>query len=371
MQTQRLLYIEGLRTVSALLVVIHHMSLAFFPYLYFGNTNQIHMQWETLIHHTPLYLLVRGDFALAIFFMVSAFVLLKSFTQKSDYSKAIAKRVFRLGVPIFFAVMFSWFLHTTHIIDVKNLVDYTKSYNWLSTQTPRSTAFTEALRQGVYGYLKGDVASEKSLNSSLWMMHYIFVGSLITLLFVVITKEFGATLRIFMYALGIWYFGFSFYSYFLIGLIIAELAAVKFILPTPLSLLMLLLSMYISTVPFNNVFTSFHKPLTFLPFTGQQYMFMGAALMFFTIVKTPALQALLSARPFTRYAPYTYSIFLLHVPIFLAIASLILPILPFSYTLNIVITAAVGMAATLFASRLFYCYIEEKATKKVLEAVRL
>lgn len=106
----RFSYLDGLRGIAALIVVIHHGFLFFDWGLYSGVPSEAKFQpWDLWLSGKPVLLLFfAGNFAVTIFFILSGFVLSHVFSR-SDLSPAqlIVKRYVRLIVPVTAASIFA------------------------------------------------------------------------------------------------------------------------------------------------------------------------------------------------------------------------------------------------------------------------
>ncbi|WP_443147193.1 acyltransferase family protein [Paenibacillus sp. KACC 21273] len=74
---QKLKYLDGLRGLAALIVVISHFVVAFYPSLYNGSIDSVHTQksLELWISKSPFNLFYNGNFAVCVFFVLSGYVL--------------------------------------------------------------------------------------------------------------------------------------------------------------------------------------------------------------------------------------------------------------------------------------------------------
>ena len=80
----KLKFLDGVRGLAALIVVIHHYILAFFPAMFFGNSKINHFAGEHEYSTSPLQLFYNGSFAVCIFFVLSGFVLSIKYLQTQD-----------------------------------------------------------------------------------------------------------------------------------------------------------------------------------------------------------------------------------------------------------------------------------------------
>lgn len=101
-QAPKLGGLDSLRGIGAVLVVLHHLMLAFHPWVILGEPYPANAGWESAFHRFPLSLLVAGRFAVQVFFVLSGVVLSLGFfgdRARSDAQLAAAafKRTFRLA----------------------------------------------------------------------------------------------------------------------------------------------------------------------------------------------------------------------------------------------------------------------------------
>lgn len=92
---ERFEYLDGLRGAAAVFVFLCHFRYAFFVEI---NSSSLY----TFIWHRLYYFFLGGPFQVAIFFVLSAFVLTFSFMNNSGFlKKQFFKRYYRLITPVF------------------------------------------------------------------------------------------------------------------------------------------------------------------------------------------------------------------------------------------------------------------------------
>ena len=69
MKQEKLHYLDGLRGIGALMVVLNHFMVSFYPAVFTGEPSQINSNVfiEQLIAKTPLNVIFSGNFAVCIF----------------------------------------------------------------------------------------------------------------------------------------------------------------------------------------------------------------------------------------------------------------------------------------------------------------
>src|SRR5450432_239103 len=106
----RFAYLDGLRGWAALLVVLHHGTIAIDFALYTGQPADSRGFWDVRISGTPFFPLAPGgSLAVCLFFALSGFVLAHAYSRSQQNWLALAVRRFvRLGIPMLAGCLFAW-----------------------------------------------------------------------------------------------------------------------------------------------------------------------------------------------------------------------------------------------------------------------
>lgn len=172
--------LETMRGVAALSVVCWHAMLGFFP-AWSGTVAEFKEQ-PSLVG-SPVYGLINGPAAVALFFVLSGYVLTRKALVSSNpgiLAHNAVKRWPRLAGPTTLATLLSWTGFELGAYRHGEVGAMTHS-PWLSTfaaagDKPFQPRFAEALGQGLYRtFFHGDFWYD----SSLWTMKYEFIGSFV------------------------------------------------------------------------------------------------------------------------------------------------------------------------------------------------
>jgi peptidoglycan/LPS O-acetylase OafA/YrhL len=182
----RLEYLDGLRGLLCLIVVIHHYRCGFQPCQIFGASAQWITDPTVCIGSEPWVLLaplVNGTFSVAVFFVMSGTVLSNGlFTaDETRWRLAVVKRYFRLLIPCAAAMVLAWALggYTAH----EEAAAYTNS-KWLLELSPQRPAPTSLPFQIVFGIWQ----NTSTLNNAFWTMPIELFGSFVVFGLVAILK---------------------------------------------------------------------------------------------------------------------------------------------------------------------------------------
>ena len=223
----RIASLEALRGIAALVVVVWHTMLAFAP-----QTSGIFVQFPAQDAYTGsfLFVLMNGNGAVNVFFVLSGFVLSRRFFLDYDRSfivKNALRRYPRLALPVLVSVIVSYLLFhfgSYHFFEAAKI----SGSPWLAKfgyayDTPFQPSFWEALKQGAFlTFFRGDA----SYNSSLWTMKFELFGSFLifgSCLLLAEVRALKRTMLIYLFvtiALMAWYAS-PWYIAFIAGLFIA------------------------------------------------------------------------------------------------------------------------------------------------------
>jgi peptidoglycan/LPS O-acetylase OafA/YrhL len=201
---QRLRWLDGLRGIAALQVILLHYLSAFGPAIGLPDPALQTHWWQWAIGETPLYALINGSAGVNLFFLLSGAALTFSFgRQPFALAHAALRRVIRLGLPMAAATAggaaLLWIWPGAHIA----AAHLTGSLTWLGAISPPAPSAGMALHQILLegmltGYsdmtllpswLTSPLALAPllgSVNAPLWTLHIEFIGSLLVLLLVMV-----------------------------------------------------------------------------------------------------------------------------------------------------------------------------------------
>lgn len=177
--TSRLPFLDGLRGVAALVVVISHLTIAFRPQAFFGKEQELSYSWLSRFAISPLFVFVNGSFAVFIFFVLSGFVISASADRnRGSIIGACVARIVRLSLPAGASILFAAAILNLGLLSVSPVAEIVGHWwvkrlpAYLGTSVPWTTVLKDML--GQY-YLSGEVR----YNGVLWTMPKELAGSIV------------------------------------------------------------------------------------------------------------------------------------------------------------------------------------------------
>ncbi len=184
MRSGKVQYLEGLRGIAALQVVLLHFVSAFLP---------------AAAEHAalPARVLFDGHTAVYVFFLISGAVLTPSFARAGAWPVQVAKRVVRLGIPVAAAATIALVLLAA-LPNAHRAAAVVAGSAWLAMDSSGAPTLSHLLREiGLDSLLLGyreytlfaPIADrlpllEHSLDAPFWSLHLELYGSLLVLLLV-------------------------------------------------------------------------------------------------------------------------------------------------------------------------------------------
>jgi peptidoglycan/LPS O-acetylase OafA/YrhL len=186
----KLIELESLRGIAAFVVLLHHFLLEFAPHLHGRNFPDD----PTAMVRSPLFALINGSAAVAVFFVLSGFVLTFRAMERRDWRQIVvgaAKRWPRLALLVLIVNLCS------AVFLILGLYVH-QGYAWTNPQTYQGPVdiIMNAFREGLY---KTFWERSAYFNPSIWTMRYEFYGSLLSYgcaLLVLTSRSFGISLWI-------------------------------------------------------------------------------------------------------------------------------------------------------------------------------
>jgi peptidoglycan/LPS O-acetylase OafA/YrhL len=371
-QGNRFIALEGVRGLAAILVVIHHFLFAFYPVLILGPGGLQHTLFEDNIHGTPVALLFAGTFAVAIFFVLSGFVLTIGFFQTKNekiIKKLALKRYLRLMIPALAATLICYILIKMNFYQYIAKAGEISGSGWFANSWNFDPSLIQALYSGTIGIF---VEGGSAFDNVLWTMITEFAGSFIVFAFVLL---FGTSKHRWISYILVSIFTFNtWFLPFILGMALADLQASGRLekLKKKLWIIGALIGAVIfGSFPVTSTSTTMYNILNQQIFTNIRidysvlYLTIGATLLILAILISKRLSNLLQKPRVSVLGKYTFSLYLVHVPILFTVGALsFLALNPYvGYNVAVLVTMLIYIPVIAIATVLFERYVDAPAVK--------
>jgi peptidoglycan/LPS O-acetylase OafA/YrhL len=324
----RLVVLDGLRGLAALVVVIYHFCSAFFPRLIPDQTRQ-----PFWLACTPVGILYNGPFAVSVFFVLSGFVLYQAASKRKDpLYVLVLLRYLRLALPAAASVIFAWAL-LKRMPNASARVNAVIPHMWMSSGLSYQgyvPSFLHALMNGFVGIFVQSGTSK--FNNALWTMKFEALGSLGIYLFCCTPVR--SRLRVVVgVAVALFALIYPIFTGFVVGAVLNELWSTGRL--RRFSPMTVLAAGILLGFPANGFAALLHLPHMYarltLGNTNSYFATAGAALILYAVLFSPRLSAALSSRVPHFLGVVSFPLYLVHVPLLYTVMSVLyLRLIPFS-----------------------------------------
>ncbi len=320
MKAGKVQYLEGLRGIAAMQVVLLHFVTGFMP--------------ATAEHAwPPLRVLFDGHTAVYVFFLISGAVLTPSFARPGAFIAKLLKRVVRLGIPVAAAAVIATALLAL-FPDAHRQAAVLTGSAWLATDSSGAPTLGHLAREIgldslLFGYREATLFApfaddrppmELSLDAPFWSLHLELYGSLLVLCLVTLRMRSVWAHRIAVVAAAL-----SFGTHPMFLFVLGHLAP-----PLPRSggglgrgwsgaFLLLLGFALCATKDWQFVewlrIALSHSELAYAPNLYQFQSQLGAITLYFGVLWCPLVWPVLESALCRHLGRLSFSIYLLHFPI--------------------------------------------------------
>jgi len=374
---KKIKYLEGIRGVAAILVVLHHFLLAFFPAYYFGGdpkTAHLPHQLELLYWQNPLSVITNGEFMVALFFVLSGYVLSRSYFQKPELETLVSgasRRFLRLYIPLAFALILAFIVLRCSFGLIPKTVSITNS-NWLSETVPGDHSIKTFLSHLLYLTMFN---IDGTYVTSTWTISIEFYGSIMVFALLALTHRTRAKWIPFITTGLVAYFGFNdVYIAFIIGICLNYLERIPL---DSIKLrwlwvsLLLIIGLFMGGFPtwqWNPERETFYHFATapWLVNNSRTIHLLGAALVIIAAMLSKTFQKIFSGKLFIFLGDISFSAYLIH-PVIIATISLwvFLTMLNAThhYSLSVFISLLATIVATSIVAKLMTVFIDKPGVR--------
>jgi peptidoglycan/LPS O-acetylase OafA/YrhL len=318
--------LEAMRGIAALVVVVWHLCYGFFPNSIGVYRKIAGQNWEG----TPLFVFMNGPAAVALFFVLSGYVLSRHYFELGDNRillKGAVKRWPRLMGPVLLVVLASYVLFKLDLYRFEQAGAVSGS-PWLikfgyAYDIKPPIQFLDALLQGAFlTFFRGDFYYD----SSIWTMYPEFIGSFIAFGFAPIlfaARKSSLLLTIGLIAMAAVLASYASLVAFPIGVGLAALVPRGLAIPRRIAYPALLMALYFLGFSGAHVgiYAAFYYPIL-MSHSGDVHV-VGAAILIAVIETFPPIRRLFSGRISRFLGQLSFPIYLVHVLIICSVGSAI------------------------------------------------
>ena len=222
---KRLNYVDGFKGWCAVYVCIAHFLLMFFLDGFIGwkclpeaaiNPLEYFFEWM------PYSIIINTSFPLYVFFALMSFIISNTFLKNKNEEKLkqkIIMRYFRFMPLVVIACFVAYLLLTFKLCPLDELYDVTGN-TWGYARLEGNYTFLDMLKIGFFtSFFEGT-----QLVSPFWCFHYIFLGSLLSFVMMLLYNKIDNKILFFGFFILVFYFVDQNYLSFIIGLIAGIIA---------------------------------------------------------------------------------------------------------------------------------------------------
>jgi peptidoglycan/LPS O-acetylase OafA/YrhL len=321
---ERLRYLDGLRGIAALIVCTTHVNIVIFPSIFNGLPSMSRLGYEWMLAGTPLGILWAANFAVCIFFVMSALVLSHFYQREGENFLAVCiRRYLRLALPILVTSFFAYLLWISGAMFNLKAQQITQE-GWLKSQyLTAAPGFWRFLSESLYEVFR---VPTSAFNPALWTMKYEMEGSVgVFALYALVPQR---LLRIPVLLLCLTVFFKTYYMCFVGGVLIYEWmrfsSAIELSMPSWVGWTLLVFGVYLGAFPYNVATPEniWFGRMLFLD--AEEWHMIGAIPLVLACVMLAPLKRFFTLAPFQYLGKISFALYLVHGPMICSLMSFLI-----------------------------------------------
>ncbi len=367
----RFLELEGLRGIASIMVVLAHFIFLFFPAMRKGQMSLAHHDVEKMVYNTPLDILWDGTLAVAIFFVMSGFVLSIGFFQTGNTNivkKLATGRYLRLMLPALASVVIAWILIQMGANAITAAAGEVSGSSYLAGKWQYDPSLFDVIKAGTLDIFVEYKGKSRAINHVLWTMNIEFLGSFLIFGFLLLFAQ--SRLRWIAYAalligtFDTWYFG------FVVGMMIADAHALGWLERFKrwyVTLPLIALTLFFANFPRNHEDTIYR--VFDLSVVGANervmYLTLASTLALLVVLLSESVAKVLRTKFMSTLGRYTFSLYLTHLLVIYTVSSIVVLLThdKIGYNASVLLSFVVSVPAFALVAYVFERYIDAPSIK--------
>ena len=169
-------WIDGLKGIACIIVMLGHSVACIFPTVYFGLSYQSHSLVEEIIYTTPIRLVFNASMMVVVFFMISGYLFEKGNKKFSfvefvvyKYISYLPMIIIGVGLPAF--VMKARAVNSIRLAPYSHAANYVQNYNDFTPSILGKNSLIKEIFLNVY-------FKDSIYNNVLWYISVLFIGEI-------------------------------------------------------------------------------------------------------------------------------------------------------------------------------------------------
>ncbi|PIF21360.1 acyltransferase family protein [Candidatus Pantoea floridensis] len=361
---------DGLRGVASLSVFLCHFLISFYPLGFdkiypnsafdYANDGII----SKILRLPLLSVFWNGTLAVSIFFVLSGYVLTKSFYETNESSilkSRIAKRYFRFCIPVLMSVLLSWVIIESGAGYWKDAAQISGS-KWLGSFWNFEPSLIYALKDGLFDSI---FLGHSIYTPTLWTMRIEIIGSFIVLSYVgLINKGIAEVIFLIISSLFICVIASDSAPYYLAFIAGFYINKCRMEISGSVKIIIILISIYLGSYDHTNNYSWIRSLFGDSIFTRNLMSVVSGFLIVF-LMANGVMRTFFESKPMKYLGRISFSIYLVHFPIILSLSSFLYvkshfidktPLLIFGIFI-------ITLVAVIFFAHIFMKLFDESSTK--------
>jgi len=366
---ERILYLEGLRGLSMVIIVLNHFAAAFYPAIIFGEEARLHNTFELIIYRTPLNIFFSGIFALSIFYLLSGYFLSYKyfrFYREERLITSMVRRYLRLAIPTLVSILIAYTLLKYNFFYNHPVSSITGSYMWFDNFWNFNANLYKAITEGIF--MTSIFMGNLTYNPVLWMMAYELIGSFVVYITLEIFRHVKKKFLVYFLLFLITFAWKSYLMGFVFGMLICNLEyriGINILIREnkKLGITFLVMAIILGSFPIAATKGTLYDFIK-IPLLGESkniilFQTIAACCIFLAIKNLRVLKKLLEFFPLRFLGGISFSVFFLHLLIIGSFSSFLFKILItyLDYNISVLITFLISFPVILVAAFFFNKYV--------------